>query len=256
MPLDITWADPEENLLAVADRLSHLRPDTDVLVLPELFTSGFITDEILLRKVAEQSSRQTLPALMLWAKRFNIAVAGSFLTVDAGRIYNRGFFIEPSGETTFYDKAHLFSLSSESRMLAEGNTPIPTVRFRGWNFSLAICYDLRFPVWCRNAEGRYDILLVPANWPSAREYAWRHLLIARSIENQAVVVGVNRSGKDDFGEYDNMTFAYGAQGEPLIEDTRISAESPFVYVSYTKENLDKLRRHFPFLEDADKFRLL
>jgi len=267
LPLDIAWCDCEENLLAVADKLPSVHPDTDILVLPELFSTGFIQDEALLKQTARVASDMTLAALRLWSNRFNMAVAGSYLAYDGGKCYNRGFFIEPSGEETFYDKRHLFCLSAENKVFTRGNRLPPVVRFRGWNISMVVCYDLRFPVWCRNDGQRYDVLLVPANWASARGYAWKHLLISRAIENQAIVVGANRSGQDDYGDYTGMSFVFDPFGKQIAPEERQATDehakqrvnnanasaSPFIYVEYSKEQLEKVRSSLPFGQDADRF---
>ena len=272
LPLDIAWCDCEENLLAVADKLPSIHPDTDILVLPELFSTGFIQDESLLKNVAHTSAQMTMAAVHLWSKRFNMAIAGSFLTDVGSKYYNRGFFIEPSGEETFYDKRHLFSLSAESSIFSPGEQLPPVVRFRGWNISLVVCYDLRFPVWCRNRGQRYDVLLVPANWASSRGYAWKQLLIARAIENQAVVVGANRSGHDDYGDYEGESFIFDPFGKLLAPVTEKSTDgvgaasedsatagkagSPFIYAEYTREDLQRVRDYLPVGKDADDFSLL
>ncbi|MDE6528620.1 MAG: nitrilase family protein [Muribaculaceae bacterium] len=266
LPLDIVWADIERNLLTVAEKLTGIRPDTDILVLPELFSTGFVQDEAMLRNLAATSAQMTLAAVKLWSSRFNMAIAGSYLASIGSKIVNRGFFIEPSGETTFYDKHHLFCLSAESRIFSKGMELPPVIRFRGWNFSLIVCYDLRFPVWCRNRNQRYDILLVPANWASARGYAWRQLLIARAIENQSVVVGANRSGHDDYGDYNHQSFIFDPFGKELAPscpmndsghglDTANSPDS-FIYAEYTMAQLSKVRSYLPVGNDADSFQIV
>lgn len=257
LPLDIAWCDCEENLLAVADKLPKLRPDTDILVLPELFSTGFVQDETLLKTIAPASAQMTLPAVRLWSRHFNMAVAGSFLTTIGSKIVNRGFFVEPSGEETFYDKRHLFCLSAESKVFTPGTGLPPVVRFRGWNISLVVCYDLRFPVWCRNKGQKYDILLVPANWAAARGYAWRQLLIARAIENQALVVGANRSGHDDYGDYNGITYVFDPFGKELASSGAPgAAPDGFLYAEYTRESLEKVRSYLPVRQDADDFDII
>ena len=198
--LDIAWNDSEENLFAAEKALSQLDKNTDIAVLPELFTTGFIDNLAALSNSAEEfSESRTLARLKDWAKNLNFAIAGTYLVKENNKIYNRAFFVEPSGEATFYDKAHLFCQSSESTNFEEGDKTIPVVRYRGWNIALAVCYEVRFPAWLRNNDNKYDVLIIPANWPTKRGYAWQHLLIARAIENQAYIVGANRSGTDDDG---------------------------------------------------------
>jgi predicted amidohydrolase len=256
LPLNISWCNYEENLLNVAEQLATLQPDTDVVVLPELFTTGFINDKSTAINIARSATDVTLAAIRSWCNMRNIAIAGSFLALDGNRLYNRAFFIEPSGDATFYDKHHLFCLGNENDIISAGQQLSPIVRFRSWNFALAVCYDLRFPAWCRNQNQDYDALIIPANWPETRDYAWRHLLIARAIENQALVVGANRSGIDDFGSYGDMTLILDPLGKPLASTQPVADGQPaveFVYATYSKSQLDKVRTHLPFGNDADKF---
>lgn len=251
LPLDIAPADKEANLSAVEKALESLPAGVDIVVLPELFTTGYIADEGALQSLAERNTQQTVDRVRAWAARYECAFCGSFLASTPPHLYNRAFFIEPNGDETFYDKAHLFSVSDESRLLAPGTTPPAPVRFRGWNVAMIVCYDLRFPVWCRNRNLEYDILLVPANWPQAREYAWTHLLIARAIENQAAVVGADRGGEDQYGVYEDMTRFLNALGRPI--GGRVADDSPWFMADFHKTDLYEYRRKFPVANDADSF---
>jgi len=215
IPIDIVPADPAANLATLGAAMQRLPAGTDIAVVPELFTTGFVRDESRRADLAQPNSGSTMQAVRHFARSTGVAIAGSFMAVTAGRYYNRGFFVEPSGDETFYDKRHLFLAGAETDAFAPGVDPVPVIRYRGWNIAMIICFDLRFPEWCRNRDMAYDVLLVPANWPSAREYAWSHLLIARAIENQAAVVGANRSGRDDGGDYDGLTQIYDAMGQPV-----------------------------------------
>lgn len=249
LPLNITWSDTEENLFRAERNLRKLAKDTDIVVLPELFSTGFIGTEELLPKLAEDfASSATLARVRKWARNFNFAIAGSVLIREGDSYFNRGFFIEPSGEETFYDKKHLFSISSEKRILSGGKSPVPVVRFRGWNIALAICYELRFPAWLRNTGYKYDVLIIPANWPESRAHAWQTLLAARAIENQAYVVGANRSGVDDGGVYDNQTFIFDYLGNPIHKGTDAA-----VTATVNRNPLMKFRKNFPAANDADSF---
>ncbi|MDE5555254.1 MAG: nitrilase family protein, partial [Muribaculaceae bacterium] len=254
LSLDIDPRDKEKNLNGLEQLMTSLEADTDVVVLPELFSTGFTSNGERLRDMAETNGGDTMARLHRLASHHNVAIAGSFLAKTASRIYNRGFFIEPSGDASFYDKRHLFSMSSESSLLSQGDKHLSAVRFRGWNIAVAVCYDLRFPVWCRNSDLGYDVLLVVANWPSSREYAWRHLLIARAIENQAYVIGVDRSGEDKFGNYDDMTLAADYCGKEL--SLKSDAASPLIsYVTLDRNALDRWREDFTAWKDADSFSL-
>ena len=250
LPLDIVPGDVAVNLESVEGAFASLPEGTDVVVLPELFTTGFIADADVMSRLAEPLSGDTLQRIRTLAARYNVAIAGSYLARTASKVFNRAFFIEPSGEDAYYDKPHLFSISAEASILSAGNPLPPVIRFRGWNISMVICYDIRFPVWCRNVDQRYDILLVPANWPQARGYAWKHLLIARAIENQAAVVGANRSGSDEFGSYDGETYIYDQQGQPVA-----TQHGQWVTATISRDALRQYRLRFPVQADADSFSL-
>ena len=251
LPLAIKPADREANLAAVESAMELLPRGTDVLVLPELFSTGYTDDSQLMHDLAERNTGSTIDRLKLLAERHSVAIAGSYLASTPPHIYNRAFFIEPGGEETFYDKRHLFSMSSEANVFHPGVSHPPVVRFRGWNISMIVCYDLRFPVWCRCRRNSYDMLLVVANWPQARGYAFEHLLIARAIENQCVVVGADRGGSDIFGDYDGLTQIYDSRGLPVGRTS-----GPFIVADLSRSKQDEFRRRFPVCNDADDFTML
>lgn len=250
IPLDIRQGEPAHNLAEAGRIIRSLEADTDLAVLPELFTTAFVADPDRLVEAAEEADGPTVKAIRDLAAETGVAIAGSYLCVSGGVYLNRGFIVTPAGDAAFYDKRHLFCLSPEARLYRRGAEEMPVVSVNGWNIAIAVCYDLRFPAWCRNRGQRYDALLVPANWPQAREYAWRHLLIARAIENQAVVVGADRTGTDDYGVYDGLTEIYDPMGQPV---GRVSGPDGVVYASESLARLRKLRRSLPFGMDADDF---
>lgn len=250
LPLDIIYADRDANLAAAEAAIAQL-PLTDVLVLPELFTTSFVKDAELLRELSEPDDGGRTIA---WARRIaaerRMAVCGSFAACDSeGKLRNRGFIVLPSGEVTYADKRHLFCLSDESRNCAAGTTAPPVVTINGWRVAMIICYDLRFPAWCRNRGLSYDVMLVPANWPQVRSYAWHHLLIARAIENQAYWVGCDRSGLDDYGCYDGMSQIYDAMGKPI----GCNGAAGIVTATLSHSDLERNRRKMPAYNDADNF---
>lgn len=252
LPYDIAWGDKEENLLSIGELIRRVDNDVDLVVLPELFTTGVLRDETMIINMAETNQDKTIRTLTRWASFYNIAICGSFLATTSDKYYNRAFFVEPSGEITFYDKHHLFSIGGESNLFSQGQDLPKIIRYRGWNIAMIICYDLRFPVWCRNVENKYDILISIANWPSSRSYAWRQLLIARALENQAYVVGANRSGSDDYGSYDICdSICINFKGE-LIGDIK----SQIIYATFDKSELDSYKSKFSVWTDADKFELI
>lgn len=258
LSLDIAWANRQANLTAVETAAASLRDDTDVLCLPELFSTSFIADPDIMHREAETDNDNAITTLKRIAKKYRIAIAGSFLgrNDSATEYYNRGFFIEPTGETTFINKRHLFHVSPEAELLTEGKTPYAVVRYRGWNIALGVCYDLRFPVWCRNTmlhdRYAYDVFLLPANWPQARAVALEALAKARAIENQAYFIVANRSGVDEYGEYDGLSFA-----EDYIGTRIVTAQSgEIIYATADREGLEKLRQYMPAGLDSDNFKII
>lgn len=244
LPLDIQWAAKDANLRAVDEAVKALPAGTDVLVLPELFTTGYADDPRRIRSLAEPDDGPTMTHMRAMAAHYSIAIAGSFAGRSGEAVTNRGFFIEPGGDTTYYNKRHLFSPGSEAEAFTAGTDTVPVVRFRGWNIALTVCYDLRFPVWCRAVAGNYDLMLVVANWPASRQYAFEHLLIARAIENQAAIVGANRGGKD----YDGLTQIYNCMGRPVG-----TPDGPYVTATLSRRQQTDYRRNFPVMNDADSF---
>ncbi len=251
LPLDIKWADKEANIAAVTEAMKNLPEGTDLVVLPELFSTGYTDDPELMKDLAERNTGATIDCIKALASQYSVAIAGSYLASTPPKVYNRAFFIEPSGEETFYDKRHLFSLSREAQIFAPGTDPLPVVRFRGWNIAMIVCYDLRFPVWCRCRANSYDLLLVVANWPNSRGYAFEHLLIARAIENQCCVAGANRGGADAYGDYSGLSFVFDSRGYPAAR-----AEGPFIVADLSRESQATFRRNFPVAADADDFQIL
>ena len=252
LALDIAWAAPHANVRAVERYMEKIGTGADIVALPELFTTAFVQDKTLLMQLAETNSGPTVAAVKALAQKYGCAISGSFSACDDDRshVYNRAFFIEPDGRETYYDKRHLFALSSESEIYTAGNACVPVVEFRGWNVALLVCYDIRFPVWTRNVGHRYDIMLVAANWPNARGYAWEHLIIARAIENQAVYVAADRSGTDDYGNYDGLSQIYDANGYPVGRQLQ---DMPVIIATVSKEDVMKARRRLPVIDSADAF---
>lgn len=249
----IAFGDKKANLSKLKENLLQVPDDTDVVVLPELFSTGFTSDKNAALELAEKNTDDTMSFIHRLANSCNVAFCGSFLARTAGQIYNRGFFIEPNGEEVFYNKKHLFSIGNENSIVNPGFTEAPVVRFRGFNIKLIVCYDLRFPVFCRNHNNAYDILVCVANWPKSRLNAWRTLLAARAIENEAYVVGLNRSGIDNFNvDYGSGSSAvFDFRGEII---TRRSG-SPVITAKLSPSALQGFRKSFPAWKDADKFAL-
>lgn len=251
-PMPIVWGDKEANLATLEEALENTHHATDLFVIPETFSTGFPAglDKEAVRGLAERNTGQTVDRLRELAERFNVAIAGSFMADSGGSLYNRAFFIEPNGDETFADKRHLFTMAGEQKAFSRGYDRLH-VRYRGWNIAMIVCYDLRFPVWCRNRMNEYDCLIAVANWPTVRVDAWNKLLFARAIENEAYVVGVDCKGTDTGGfEYDGSSFAIDFKGK----DITVRPEgSDVLYATLSREKLDKFRAKFPAFRDADDF---
>lgn len=251
LPMQIAWGDKEKNLDTLAEEIKKIHPLTDLLILPEMFSTGFLTgpkDDI--RPLAERNTGATIDRIKELAAQYNMAIAGSFIADSGGSLYNRAFIIEPSGDETFADKKHLFTFAGEDKSFSNGFSRL-AVRYRGWNIAMVVCYDIRFPVWCRNKNLEYDLLIAVANWPKVRIDAWNKLLPARAIENLAYLCGVDCSGTDDHGfEYDGSSAAYDFKGKDI--GTR-DGEYGVIYATLSKDKLDSFRKKFGAWRDADNF---
>ena len=249
----IAWEDKEKNLKHYHRLLFPLKGKTDLAVLPETFTTGFSMN---VPHLAETNTGNTVQILLQWANEWGFAIAGSFLAKNTDdRLFNRGFFITPEGETYFSDKRHLFCLSEENEQLtpAENYLIIP---YQGWNIRLIICYDLRFPVWIRNrGNSEYDLLLCVANWPQARAQVWDILLKARAIENGCYVCGVNRTGVDGNEiPHPGNSVLLDYKGNCLLEAGQ-HLETVLTQ-RICKEDLEDFRHRFPAGKDADCFKII
>lgn len=250
LPLETVWGDKQANILNLEKQLETMHPDTDLVIIPETFSTGFpMADKEAIRPLAERNTGKTIDWLKVLAKRYNVAIAGSFVADSGGSLYNRAFFIEPSGEETFADKRHLFSMAGEGERFSKGHGRL-AVRYRGWNIAMVVCYDIRFPVWCRNRNSEYDLLIAVANWPKVRVSAWNQLIPARAIENLSYVCAVNCRGVDPQGfEYDGSSMTIDFKGK----DISVKGDDDHLYATLSSEALERFRQRFPAHLDADKF---
>jgi omega-amidase len=271
---ELCWLDPVANRQQLEEKFLALKGKTDLIVLPEMFTSGFTVEPEMMR-----DANGTVAWLQAQAQFLGAAITGSVAcdltdqdiigsktapknisgTSDSNtgsniegdekpRFVNRMLFVTPPGEIFNYDKVHLFKMADEHKRYQAGSDRC-VINYMGWRILLTICYDLRFPVFCRNRND-YDMMLCVANWPKSRAYHWRSLLIARAIENQAFVVGVNRVGTDGNGlEYSGDSLAIDYLGELLIDKPNEWVET---LVLDTQALVD-YRQHFRAWEDADDF---
>lgn len=251
----LSWENPVANRAMFSEKLNALRGVTDLVVLPEMFTTGFSMNAAAL---AEPMDGQTVEWMAGTAKALDAAVTGSFICTDSGRYYNRLVFMRPDGQFDLYDKKHLFSLAGEQTYFSPGRKRL-TLEWRGWRICPLICYDLRFPVWSRNSPGSYaggleplfDLLLYVANWPDRRAHHWRSLLVARAIENQSFVAGINIVGKDGNGlEYSGDSAVIDYSGQAIVQK---NGEEGLLTAELSLENLRQYRLQLPFLQDADAF---
>ncbi len=245
---ELVWEQPEDNRRQIGAIIAGMHSDTDLIVLPEMFTTGFSMNAL---GNAEEPGGATEVWLTNLARQYDCAVTGSIAVRVGEGVYNRMLFATPDG-MQFYDKRHLFRMAGEHERYLSGQERV-VVQWRDWRILLQVCYDLRFPVFSRNRED-YDLALYVANWPAARRHHWRQLLIARAIENLACVVGVNRVGADAKGlEYSGDSLAVAADGS-LLKDAL--NENGATQVVLDSAALRKYREGFPCHLDADRFQLL
>ncbi len=239
----LIWEQPKANLSYFGQLLQSVK-QTDVIILPELFSTAFS-----LSAKAESMDGESVQWMLNLSKEKNALILGSLLIEDNGYKYNRLICAFPDGSVQHYDKRHLFTLMKEESFIHKGDRRL-TVEYKGWRICPLICYDLRFPVYSRNTDD-YDILVYVANWPITRIQHWNQLLIARAIENQSYVVGVNRVGEDVNGiKYNGQSAVIDASGHIIYIGGEKEALKTVVV---SKDSLQSARNKFPFLRDADKF---
>ncbi|NNK76470.1 MAG: amidohydrolase [Maribacter sp.] len=243
----LIWENPKKNRAHFSKKIAALTKDVDLIVLPEMFTTGFTMTP---QHIDGIEGENTIEWLLKSAKNSSAAIMGSILFFEDGFYYNRLFFAEPDGNLSQYDKRHTFTLAGEDQVYKGGNSHL-IVDYRGFRINPMICYDLRFPVWARNTQD-YDVLIYVANWPSPRIKAWDTLLKARAIENMSYCIGVNRCGKDEAGYvYSGHSAVYDCLGEQLV----FSEDETVLFATLDKEHIKRTRNKLKFLEDRDSFNL-
>ncbi len=251
---DLIWEDARQNRILFDKLISSVSRDTDLIILPEMFNTGFTMNT---GKCAETESGETVKWLMMKAAEKRCVITGSILISDRGKFYNRLFWMRPDGEFETYDKRHLFRMGGEHLTMSQG-LERKIVELNGWKINLQICYDLRFPVWSKNnfsnGSYEYDALLYVANWPEIRSQAYQSLLPARAVENQAYVIWVNRVGKDG-----NSVFH---SGDSMVVDPmgKVAVQLPankqgMMTTTLSKKLLDELREKSKFGRDWDRFEI-
>jgi len=243
----LAWEDPADNRRQIGAMIEQVKGEPDLIVLPEMFTTGFSMNALA---NAELPGGDTEQWMLDIASQRNCALTGSIAVQADGGVYNRMLFATPEG-MAWYDKRHLFRMAGEHKRYLQGGERV-IVNWRGWRIHLQVCYDLRFPVYCRN-QNDYDLMLFVANWPEVRRMHWRQLLIARAIENLACVIGVNRVGEDANGlSYSGDSLAISAEGELLVD---MQNEVGATQVTLDGAALEQYREKFPCQLDADRFQL-
>ncbi len=247
---DLVWEDPIANRMFFEEKIKGITSKVDVIILPEMFSTGFTMNA---SENAETMEGETVQWMKGIASSLDVAVIGSIIIKENEHYFNRLLFVHPSEEIETYDKKHTFTLAKEHETYTAGQNNI-LIEFKGWRIRPLICYDLRFPVWARNTNN-YDLLLYIASWPKPRINAWDSLLKARAIENMSYTIGVNRVGVDANNyEYSGNTVCYDTLGNCLVKNDK--GEELILIVELDKEVQNNYRDKFRFLEDSDAFQFV
>jgi len=247
---NLFWENKKANLEMLQQKIEGIKEKTEIVILPEMFTTGFSMKPELF---AETMDGETVKWMKKITAEKKIILTGSVIIEENGKYFNRLVWMLPNGEYGVYDKRHLFAFANEHSHYSAGNKKL-IASVKGWKINLQICYDLRFPVWARQdfqSENKYDLLINVANWPTKRNIAWQTLLRARAIENQCFVAGVNRTGEDGNKiYYSGDSMIIGPLGETIYEKNQ--AEDIYTF-TLQKEKITETRNQFPFWKDADSF---
>lgn len=245
---DLHWEERDLNIQKFEEQMKGVSMEVDLIVLPEMFTTGFSMNAA---NLAEPAQGKTFEWMQKIAAEKDAAVTGSLITSEKGHYYNRLYFVYPDGSFKKYDKKHTFTLAEEDKTYTSGKERL-FLNYKGWKICPLVCYDLRFPVWARNTED-YDVLIYVANWPAPRIHAWDTLLMARAIENMSYCLGVNRVGRDGKDhEYVGHSAAYDSLGKKISKDIE---NEGVIEITLEKDHLSKMRSQLRFLQDRDKFTL-
>lgn len=247
------WEDKAANLAMLENKIVGISEKTEIVVLPEMFSTGFSMDP---KKLAEDMNGETVNWMKRIAALRKIILTGSLIIEEDGHYYNRLLWVLPDGKLGYYDKRHRFAFAGEDNEYTAGSKRL-IAQVKGWKINLQVCYDLRFPVWARQHTKdmpEYDVLLYVANWPERRVHAWKTLLTARAIENQCYVIGVNRVGDDGNGiHHCGESMVIDPLGAVLYSKNE---EEAIDTITLQKESLQQVREKFPFWKDADNFKIV
>ncbi len=246
---DLAWENPKQNRDNFKERIEEIHTSVDLIVLPEMFTTGFTMNA---KEHAETMQDKSVYWMQKMAALKNSVLIGSLIIKEQNKFYNRLLFVYPDGNISTYDKRHTFTLAGEHETYTSGNSKL-IIDYKGWKICPLICYDLRFPVWSRNVED-YDVLIYVANWPKPRIHAWDTLLMARAIENMCYCVGVNRVGVDNLNnEYCGHSATYDILGNN-ITPIRPNKEHTEI-ITLERNHINFYRNKLKFLVDRDSFSL-
>lgn len=250
----LEWEDKTKNLRHFEEKIRALEPGAHIVFLPEMFSTGF---SMRPEALAEPMSGPSVEWMKILAREKKMIICGSLIIEEQGRYFNRLLWVLPNGQLGYYDKRHRFAFAGEDQHYTAGTERL-IASVNGWKIQLLVCYDLRFPVWARQQtspenEFEYDLLVYVANWPQRRNTAWKTLLRARAIENQAYVIGVNRVGEDGNGiAHSGDSSVIDPLGEILYQK---EGEEDVFRITLDLEHLQEVRSKFPFLKDADHFHI-
>ena len=250
---NLFWEEKAANLRMLEQKIADIEEKTEIVVLPEMFNTGF---SMRPEALAETMEGETVEWMKRVSRENGIVLTGSAMIEDEGNYYNRLIWMLPNGQYGHYDKRHLFAFGEEDKHYSAGNKRL-IASVKGWKINLLVCYDLRFPVWARQksieAGAEYDMLIYVANWPERRSHAWKTLLCARAIENQCYVVGVNRVGSDANNiYYSGNSLVIDPLGQVLYH---MADEEDVNTITLQKEMVEDVRNKFPFWKDGDSFHI-
>jgi len=247
---NLHWENKEKNLEMFSEKIASVKDETDLIILPEMFSTGFTMNAEMM---AEEMNGNTVRWMKDHALKKNCIITGSLIIKEDNKFYNRLIWMKPDG-IEYYDKRHLFSYAGEDKTFSKGINKL-IIKYKGWRIHPLVCYDLRFPVWSRRTTNNdYDLMIFVANWPERRIHAWKQLLIARAIENQCYVAGLNRSGNDGNNIYHSGDSAViDFKGDSLL--TVNTKEEFILTTTLSKNNLEEFRKQFAFFQDGDEFEI-
>lgn len=251
---NLVWKNHKANLLAFEEKMDQILESPDLIILPEMFNTGFVVEP---QTIDDSAASSSLSWMQTMAKKKNAVITGSMIVEEEGKYYNRLYWVLPDGTYKSYDKRHLFSLGNEHLRFTAGEKQL-IITLKGWKIKPLVCYDLRFPIWAKNKYSsgvyEYDLIIYLANWPAARSHAWKSLLVARAIENQAYAIGVNRVGKDGNGTpHSGYSGVIEPKGEWISKE--VADQDSVQTINLSADDLNTYRSKFTVGLDWDEFEI-